>query len=261
MKKKLINNSRPQRTKVFLIIFLASLLTSCVTRKQVQYFQELEKIDNQSLVEKKNIKVKPDDRLLIRVLALNEEAAEPFNPRVQGSVGGGGAGGRFFDYQVSKEGTVIFPVLGEVQVEGYTIEELEQLFKEKVSRYLKNPVINVRFANFRITFLGATNGTITVDNDYITLSQAISQLGGINDDGKLDNILIIREENGRRTHHRLDITDADIIESPYYYLQQNDLVYIEPTAVARQNRGYLRTVSNYIGLISSTISLIFIFTR
>lgn len=244
-----------------IVLGLALLsLSGCVSRKQVQYYQGIDKTENIALYSNDKAVIKPDDRLIIQVFSNNMEAAEPFNPRLTG--GGGSAGvSRSMEYLVSRNGTITFPVLGEIKVEGYNVLELAKKLEEDITPYLNNPIVMVRIQNFMISFLGAVNGVVRVEDDQINLSQALSQVGGIDNKGRIDNVLVIREKNGVRSQAHLDLTDAAIMESPYYYLEQNDIVYIEPTAPARQGRGYLGTIGSYIGIVSSVLSLIVIFTR
>ena len=257
MKKK-----HTKRTKFFLLLIMCSLITSCVTRKQAQFFQDRKNIEGQIVRDENNIKIKPDDRLTIMVLSPNQEAARPFNPRlINAGGGGGGAGNQTVEYIVSNEGDIEFPVLGRIHVAGLTVIQLARYLEEQISPYLNDPLVNVNIANFYITFLGEVNQTINIPGDHINLNQALGMVGGIPPTGKIDNVLIIREVGGKRTYQTLNMKNSDIMESEFFDLQQDDVVYIEPTPQGRQRRGYLGTISNYIGLVSSAISLIFIFTR
>lgn len=257
----------PQFIKLpFLILLISLLISSCVSRKQVAYFQDLEEMQMEVSSAENDIKIQPKDELRILVLAPEQEAVTPFNLSIRMAVGGGGnnnAGGNtgMATYIVSESGEIKFPVLGEISVEGLTRYDLEKQLEEKISRYVQDPVVNVRIINFQITFLGEVTGTINIPNDQITLSKALGLVGGIPFSGKQKNIVVIREVDGKRTQAILDITDADIMNSPYYYLKQNDIIYIEPTAPRRQSAGYLGTVGTYLGISSAVISLIFLFTR
>lgn len=246
--------------------FLILLVSSCVTRKQTAYFQDLDRIEEQADVLNNNIRLQPEDELRILVLAQEQEAVTPFNLSIrsaQSAAGGGNNGGNsgMVTYIISDEGEITFPLLGDIEVQGLTRFELEKKLEKEISRYVQDPVVNVRIVNFQITFLGEVTGTYDIPNDHITLSKALGLAGGIPFSGKHKNIAVIREENGTRTRALLDITDADIMDSPYYHLKQNDVIYIEPTAPRRQAAGYLGTVGSYLGISSAILSLVFLFTR
>ena len=245
---------------IVLVLAIISL-SGCVSRKQVQFYQGIDNLAESQIYDNDKIRIKPDDRLVIRIFSTNQEAATPFNPMIISRSGGGGGANQSIEYMVSRSGTINFPVLGEIKAEGYNVIEFADKLEELISPYLANPVAMVRIQNFMVSFIGAVNGSINVEDDQINLSQAISRVGGINNQGKIDNILVIREKNGVRTQARLDLTSADVMESPFYYLEQNDIVYVEPTTPARQQRGYLGTIGSYIGIVSSVLSLIVIFTR
>ena len=247
---------------IVLVLAIISL-SGCVSRKQVQFYQGIDNLAESQIYDNDKVRIKPDDRLSIKVFSNNQEAASPFNPMIvsrSGAMSGGGDQSSI-EYLVSREGKINFPVLGEIKVVDYTINELADILQTQIEPYLSEPVIMVRIKNFRINIIGAINGIIEVDDDQINLAQALSQVDGISNQGELNNILVIREKDGLRTSHRLDLTDSEVLNSPYYYLEQNDIIYIEPTAPARQQRGYLGTVSSYIGIVSSVLSLIVIFTR
>lgn len=133
-------------------------------------------------------------------------------------------------YLVSKEGTIEFPMIGRVSVTGQTTSQIAALLKDKIKSYLKEPVVNVRNVNFRISILGEVNhpGLFLVNNEQVTLLQALGMANDITIYGKRENVLIIREENGKKTFARVDLTKRDFFRSPYYYLHPNDIVYVEP---------------------------------
>ncbi|AVR45285.1 sugar transporter [Christiangramia fulva] len=250
---------------LYLVIAALLLLNaSCVSRKPVVYFQGLEELQQQQQKLQNNIKIEPDDALIIRVSAPEQEAALPFNltemvgslERVQGNVA-------LVPYKVSKEGTINFPVLGEIKVTGYTVQELSKKLEEQIEDYVKDPIVNVRIENFEITVLGEVRspGTFPVENDFISLPKALGNAGDILLTGKRDNILVMRTENGITKYAYLDITDANVLNSPFYHLKQNDVVYVEPIAPRRQAAGYLGTVGTYVGVFSAVISIVLIFTR
>lgn len=256
---------------MILCSFYILFVTSCVSRQEIVYFQGLEeaeaKMEEQT---SKNLKIKPNDLLTISVAATQQEAALPFNLPVIGVPQGGGEVGlsatgrqQLQTYSVGKKGTIDFPFLGEVEVEGYSQEELANKLKSEIKRYIQNPIVNVRIVNFEISVLGEVNrpGTFEVQDDYFSLPQALGLAGDMSIYGKRDNILVIREEDGRKTHAYLDLGDADILNSPYYYLQQNDVVYVEPNGPQMQSASYNRNAGVYISIASVLVSVAVLLTR
>ncbi|MDT0647451.1 polysaccharide biosynthesis/export family protein [Zunongwangia sp. F260] len=249
-----------------LVLCIVFLTTSCVSRKSVAYFQGLETSEQKRLPD--NVEIKPDDLLTIRVSAPEQAAALPFNltksvmAMGQGT-GGGGANVELETYMVSNEGTIEFPVIGTLEVEGLTSIELAAKIKKEVLPYLQDPIVNVRILNFQISVLGevASPGTFPIEDDHVSLPKALGFAGDVLLTGKRTNILVMREEDGVTTHAYLDLTNADIVSSPYYNLQQNDVVYVEPIGPRRQSASYLGTASSYLSVASVLVSLVLLFTR
>ena len=136
-------------------------------------------------------------------------------------------------YQVSKEGYIEYPVLGHLKVGGMTRSEFTDMLKNRLQPYLTDPVINLKVTNFKVTISGevASPRKIDVDGDRITLIEALAQAGDLTLYGMRSNILIVRDNQGEKTFNRVDITKADFVNSPFYYLKQNDYVYVEPRKV------------------------------
>ncbi|MDT0685243.1 polysaccharide biosynthesis/export family protein [Autumnicola psychrophila] len=252
--------------KLLFLFCMALLSTSCVSRKSIAYFQGLEASERRRLPD--NIEIKPDDLLTIRVSAPEQAAALPFNltKSVMAMGQGGGSVGANVEletYMVSNEGTIEFPVIGTIMVEGLTSIELAAKIKEEVLPYLQDPIVNVRILNFQISVLGevASPGTFPIEDDHISLSKALGFAGDVLLTGKRTNILVMREEDGVTTHAYLDLTNADIVSSPFYNLQQNDVVYVEPIGPRIQSASYLGTAASYLSVVSVITSLILIFTR
>lgn len=189
------------------------------------------------------LRLQPDDLLHISVQSFDMEASAPFNPGQQaggnqqfmqiGQAGGGGINGAelFSGYFVDREGFINFPVLGRLRVGGLTISEIEHLISESIKPYLKDGVVNVRFLNFKITFLGEVSrpGILRLSNQRITLLEALGQAGDFTPYANRTNVLLIREQNGQRIYQRLNFQDPMLTQSPFFYLQQNDVIYVEPT--------------------------------
>lgn len=252
-------------------LFCIFLATSCVSRQEIVYFQGLEeaeaKMEEHS---NKSLKIKPNDLLTISVAAEQQDAAIPFNLPVIGVPMGGDQIGltvngrqQLQTYLVGKDGNIDFPFLGEIKAEGYSQEELAKNLKGQIKRYVQDPIVNVRVVNFQVSVLGEVTrpGTFDVQDDYFTLPQALGMAGDMTIYGKRDNVLVMREENGRTTHAYLNLGDADVINSPYYHLQQNDVIYVEPNAPQRQSASYNRNAGVYISIASVLVSVAVLLTR
>ncbi|WBL22037.1 polysaccharide biosynthesis/export family protein [Zunongwangia sp. HRR-M8] len=260
------------KSKFILYIFCFLLLSSCVSREEMVYFQNIDQLkgDADNLIYN-NLEIKPNDQLAITVSADEIEAAMPFNlPYVGNSLGGQpgevriGGTPSLQKYLVNSHGEIQFPVLGSIKVIGMNRKELTSFLEAKISDYIKNPIVNVHISNFQITVLGEVNrpGTFTVNDEYISLPKALGLAGDLSIYGKRKNVLVVREgKDGEKVHAYLDLTDANIVNSSFYYLQQNDLVYVEPNGPQIQSASYNRNASVYISIASVLISLAVLITR
>ena len=243
------------------------LLTSCSTRKEIVYFQDIEKIKDFERMEQVEPRIETNDVLRINVSSLNEEVAQPFNINNTGNLSGGGAGGTnnsiINGYLVDSEGEINFPVLGKIAVKGKTRRELEEYLTTEIKEYITDAVVQVRIVNFKVTVLGevGNEGVIQVPDERISIPEVIAMSGGITYNGKRNNILVIRVEDGKRTSELVDITNADVFNNPYYFLKQNDIIYVEPTYRQVKSAGFITSYTGLISLITSAISLIILFSR
>ncbi len=223
------------------LLILATALSSCVNHRQLVNFNEEPTLPYgtvEDIINRRQLRIQPDDILHITVDSYNEEAAKPFNRdggmgmRGGQNMGVGGQGGGLLltGYLVDSLGRIDFPVLGQVPVSGLTLDEARDLLQGRLYEYLKDAVVNIRFLNFRFTLLGEVGapGTLTTMNPRITLLEAIGMAGDLTYYADRNRITVVREQNGKREYARLSLKDKNIFESPYFYLQQNDLVYVEP---------------------------------
>lgn len=227
--------------KIFIVLLAAAaLLVSCSTPKDIVYFQnrvinQPEKIDKHA-----GIVIQPMDKISIVVSSRNPELVAMFNmTNVSFQVGSdvSEAGGRgLVGYVVDKDGYIDFPVLGPIKVSGLTRWELSELIKQKLIRggLLSDAVVTVDFLNFKVSVLGEVNspGTYAISGDNLNILQALSLAGDLTIHGLRENVTVIRERNGERTFYQLNLCDVDLFDSPAYYLQQNDIIYVEPSSVA-----------------------------
>ena len=225
--------------KNHILLFLATvavcLLTSCSSPKNVTYFQNREALDKAVRGYLVDARIMPKDVLTITVSTTTPEAAKQFNlvtPTSQTQLQ---------TYLVDNEGMINFPVVGELKVGGLTKTEAEKLITEKISPYLKElekPVVNVRMSSFSVSVLGEVNlpGTFPIEREKINVLEALAKAGDLTIYGVRNNVTLIREEcDGTKSYHTLNLNDANIVNSPYYYLQQNDILYVEPNKIKAQN--------------------------
>ena len=247
-------------------------MNSCVSRKEIVYFQGLDKAGAKLESNKeKGLEIKPNDLLTISVSAPEQEAALPFNlpvigvPQTGAEIGGLSVNGRqqLQTYLVDSDGNIEFPILGTLAVAGLNRQQLSAKLKKKISDYVQEPIVNVRIVNFQVSVLGevARPGTFDIRDEYLSLPKALGLAGDLTIYGRRDNVLVMREENGKKIHAYLDLTDPEVIDSPFYYLEQNDVVYVEPNGAQRQSASYNRNAGVYISIASVLISLIVLITK
>ena len=241
-----------------LLILLLVVLSSCVSKKDMAYFQNSEEINN-AILENYAPVIQVDDLLSISVNALDAESSKPFNL----SVGGGeNSSGKLQAYLVNIEGNINFPILGEIKSKGLTTNELKKSLIKQLEVYINKPIVNIKLENFRVTVLGEVKnpGTFVLENERITIPEALGLAGDLTIEGKRKNILLVRNINGKFERIRLDLTNESIFNSPYYYLAQNDIIYVEPNK-SKLNSSALGTTSSVLSIAAAIISLGLILTR
>ena len=245
-------------TNIFLLL-MGIMLTSCMSTKKVTYFQNLDNVDLSKTTGLYDAKIMPKDILSITVHTLTPEASEAFN--LKGSTSG---------YLVDNEGKIDFPVVGTLNLGGMTTKEAEALIKSKIVPYMaasENPIVQVRMSNYKYAMLGGIKapGVYTAPNEKISIVEAIARAGDLDLYGQRDKIFLIREnEHGQREYHQLNINDAEIFNSPYYYLQQNDIVYVEPKKVQARNSFFASSTSMWLslfGMLTSVSTFILALTK
>ena len=252
--------------KVTPLLFVL-LLFSCASRKDLVYYQNIDTIIPQETSNSYEVKLQPDDLLLIIVSAEDPEIAAPFNLRsisieesgARQNVVAGQQSNQL--YLVDALGSIDFPILGKLKVGGLTRTEVLKTLQAKIGAYIKKPIINLRIMNFKVSVQGEVTspGTYNVISERLTLIEALTMAHDLTIYGERKNILIIREINGVKSYSRVDITQSDFINSPFYYLAQNDVVYIEPNknkingAAVGSNTGVIISISS---LLITLITLI-----
>lgn len=236
------------------------ILTSCSTKKDILYFQDY-KTNQNSEIQYIAPKIQVNDILSIRVSAIIAESVIPFNVQKDNKDGSSQQEG----YLVDVEGNITFPLLGKINVLSKTTIEAEEIIKEKLvsNGFLINPTISVRVVNGKITILGSINGpgTYNFPEANITLLQAIGYASDLNIKGTRDNILIIREEDGKRTYGTVDLRKTDWLNGPYYYVRPNDVIYIKPNGPQIKSAGFITTWTGVLSIFSTALTLYLITTR
>lgn len=218
----------------FALLAMILLMGSCQSMKHYTYFQNIDTLDLSSSKGLPDVTIKPKDELSIIVKTTNPDAAEPFNLFTQNSGLNYGSNNNVKGYLVDNDGNINFPVVGKLHVGGLTKGQCEELIKEKVAPYLaktENPVVLVRMQSFHITLIGETGSKVVqVPTERINIVDALAEGGDIGLYGKRDNVLLVREDSvGQKHIHRFNLNDGRIFSDPYYYLQQNDIVYVQPS--------------------------------
>lgn len=242
-----------------MVVTVILMMVGCGSSKEVAYWQN---IDSISLAASKGLydaKIMPKDELTILVQTTDPITSEPFNLRSTGQTSNKD---QITGYLVDNDGMINFPIVGKIHVAGLTKTECEDLIKSKIQPYLartENPLVSVRTSSYRITVIGEVNrpGVIPVSTEKISLIEALAEAGDMTIYGKRDNVLLVREDkNGEKHKVRLNMNDANIINSPYYYLQQNDIVYVEPHKVKARNTFFGSNTSIFYSVIGITTSLV-----
>ena len=259
-------NVRSLYGNLFPCLIAVFLLASCQSYKKVPYLQDAEVIKNVNQEESLyDAKIMPKDLITIMVSCTSPELAAPFNLTMANSTNVS-AGNMLLTsqpvlqpYLVDNEGKINFPVLGELKVSGLTKREAEQLVVEKLKSYIKEtPIVTVRMVNYKISVLGevARPGTFTISNEKVNLLEALAMAGDMTVWGVRDNVKLIREgADGKQEIITLDLNSAETILSPYYWLQQNDIVYVTPNKAKARNSDIGNSTSLWFSATSILVSL------
>lgn len=253
------------------ILFLSAVATmmffaSCRTA-EIAYIHDATRDSIMNITGTFSSGIQSNDLLYIYVESEEASAAIPFNQETNKVAVKDGAvlnttngATKVQGYLVNQDGVIVFPVLGELKVRGLTHHELAELIKDRLisEGHLKNPTVTVKLMNFKVSILGDVTkpGQLTVDGERITIFEALSMVGDLTIYGQRQNVTIIREENGVRTIGEVDLSSKDIFQSPYYYLHQNDVVYVEPNMRRKKNADRDPMTMTYISSAVSIISVL-----
>ena len=239
---------------------LIAFLASCSAPKEVLYLQDIASIKEENLDKNYEVIIHKDDLLAILVNSKDPELALPFNmPVVTYQIGAQTtAQQRLLGYLVDQNGDIDFPILGKIHVEGLTRMQVTELIKQKLMSedLIKDPIVTVQFLNFKVSVMGEVTrpGTFDISGDRITLLEALSMAGDLTIYGRRDRVAVIREKDGKRRILYHDLRSSDIFQSPCYYLQQNDIVYVEPNK-AKTGQSRINS-NNSVGVWLSAVSVL-----
>lgn len=257
------------KNRFFYLLLLLALLTSCNTSKEILYFQDIAVNQSETIKDARDITVQPKDQISIVVSSKDPQLAALFNlTKIQYRAGysdlrGGNNNGEISGYTLDEKGDIDFPILGTLHIADMTKSQIAALIKKRLieENLVNDPVVTVEFMNLYFSVLGEvkTPGKYSITKDRISLLEAISMAGDLTIYGKRDAIFVIREENGERVTHWVDIRSKDIFNSPVYYLKQNDVVYVQPNKVragqSTINENSVKSVSLWISIGSFLSSL------
>ena len=250
---------------LLILCFCTLLMASCTSYKNVPYLQNPEAVNNfQETLPMYDAKIMPKDLLTITVNTSDPEASAPYNLVVQTSINAGRSSSltqqpTLQQYLVSNEGTIDFPVLGRLNVLGMTKGQAEDLIREKLApHFTEMPIVTVRMSNYKISVLGevAHPGTFTVSNEKVNIFEALAMAGDLTVWGVRDDVKLIREDaKGKRQIVSLNLNNAEVVTGPYYYLQQNDILYVTPNETKAKNSDIGQSTSLWFSATSILISV------
>jgi polysaccharide export outer membrane protein len=240
--------------KLIVIFIFLQLFSACKLKEKLVYFNQTSN-DSEPATVFSPIKIKVDDYLSVHVSDLDNETVSLFNPklRIDNSEESG--------YLVDVTGQIALPVIGKITISGLTKEDAELLISSRLKDYLKNPIVQIRILNFKVTVLGDVKspGTFNIKSQRMSVLDAIGMAGDLKMNGSRNNVLVLRDENGHKTEYRLDLTSKSVLNSPGYYLQQNDVVYVEPNFNSRLEGSFLKSNGQiFVSALAPILSIIII---
>ncbi|MDR2131703.1 MAG: polysaccharide biosynthesis/export family protein [Odoribacteraceae bacterium] len=246
------------------LLIATFLFAACGNSKQIVYFQDIDNARPALHDTPYEAVIRPNDNLHITVTSpVQPQAIDMFNT-LNNTANANMQALAIQGYIVDNEGNINFPGLGKVHLGGLTKNAAIDSLQKQISKYVTDPVtVNIRFLNYRITVLGEVNraGTYIVENEKITLLEALGLAGDLTIYGKRNNVLIYREVDGKLHFHRVDLTSSKLFESDYFFLQQNDLIYVQPNKAKTGSSIYNQNISVGMSLLSILVSVISLLAR
>lgn len=252
-----------KKISLLFLLLLAFTQVSCVSKKKYYYLQGDYNMGNAAANYEPIIQ--KDDRISIVVMTYQRELSEPFNLSIggNGNIGGGNImNNPNAGYLVDSEGTIDFPTLGKLSVAGYTIEQLRLMLTDKLKAYLVDPIINIRILNFKVTVLGAVGspGVKSFNTNRVTILDVIAESGDVSPYGRRQEVMVIRDYQGVKSFNTIDLTKADLVNSPFFYMDQNDVVYVRERK-AKIDATALPNLPIIVSSISFLTTMVLLLTR
>ncbi len=241
--------------KLFFYLTAIVLLTSCASARQIEYLQNIDKTYLHELTTKYEARIKKDDLLNIIVSGPDKTVVMPYNLTLSETSTAANPEQSTLAYLVDNNGEINFPILGKIKVEGMTRSELVNYLTRMISQDVRDPIVYVSFKNYKITILGEVRspGTYNMDSERINIFQALGRAGDLLLTAERDDVILIREVNGTPTYQKIDLRNASLLNSEYYYMQQNDILYVRPSS---QRVASATTATSIWGLIFSSITTV-----
>ena len=255
---------------VLLINLVFILLNSCTSKKKLDYLQNIESVALEASIQNAKSTIQTGDQLVIMVTAKDMDVVKPFNQNfssgqilqyssasnnlpTQNQVSTSGP-----TYMVDSQGNIEFPVIGKINTENKTTEELRDILKKEISKYVVNPQVSVRNTNYKITVLGEVNrpGTYNIPDAQTTLLEVLGLAGDLSIYGNREDILVLRNIDGTMTKERIDLTKADFINSPYFNLKQNDVIIVSPNETKQKTSRLDPNAGIYISVASIVVTIL-----
>ncbi|GHT07394.1 sugar transporter [Bacteroidia bacterium] len=244
---------------------IALLLSGCGSKKDIVYFQGLEELDEEIYSDKTNYttRILPNDNLFITVSALNPQVAEPYNVINMSRGNITTTSMEWQGYLVDENGDINFPILGKVHIGGLSKAEAIELLQKRISEDIEDPIVNIRYLNYKISVLGEVNrpGSFPISDEKVSILRAIALAGDLTIYGERRNVWVCRVENGKKQYYKIDLTSPEVFYSPCFYLQQNDIVYVIPNKTKAGSSTYNQNLPLLVSLISVVITAAALFIR
>lgn len=245
-----------------LAFLAAAALCSCSTKRTpLTYFTDIDSVSEVNFVPDSYLpRIEPDDELFILVSSEYPEATAAYNLPLSNPAKNNGllaaTTPQQLTYRVDSKGDITMPIIGVLHVDGLTTEQIAKIIENKISADVVNPTVVVKLVNFKVNVAGEVKepGSIPVSTERFSILDALTAVGDLTEYGERSNVLVIREEDGKRVAHRLNLNSADILTSPYFYLKQNDYVYVQPNEIRSDNSKYNQNNAYKVTVISTVVS-------
>lgn len=255
--------------KILTLIVVSFSLTGCKSKADLNYMQDIETLATEVALNNNSSTIQPGDELSVWVSARDLDVVRPFNQNYSSGqvVQPSPAGGNIFNqpavesmprYTVDANGEIQFPVIGTVNTTGLSIEELRYALAQEISHYIINPIVQVKYSNYRVVVLGEVNkpGTYGVPDGNATVLSALGLAGDLTMYGQRSDVLVLRNVDGKLSKTRIDLTKADFINSPYYYLRQNDVIYVSANETKEKTSSLDPNAGIYISVASIAVTIL-----